>query len=328
MNRLSRDELREALTGLTKMTTVHTDADSAVNFAFSMKAVHQAIWELDHANVVPGQMSCAKCKCSIQRAVLNAQTGETYAGETQPTPCPNGCGPMWPVTWEQEAREARDLCSDLFERLHKARQENYEQLLQDVRTHGPEAVNKVVPLRPVPEQVPYPQSTRLVVLPATGPHNPDSVELHALVSGLIDAVNEDLGPNGEGTDISAGMIGQFTTTFLREVAEDLRVGAEANQRLSQPPPALESTSELARRLIHELAAVITEAEHGQVLDDVALNTLQRVSAGRVASVATPSSLWSPSSRPLMSGLPGRPWNGGASWLTSTRPTCRPAFPRT
>lgn len=65
------------------------------------------------ANVVPGVMHCAKCKFRLVRTNLNARDGTTSAGDNVTEPCPNGCGPLWPVTWEQEARECRKLLEDM-----------------------------------------------------------------------------------------------------------------------------------------------------------------------------------------------------------------------
>jgi hypothetical protein len=54
---------------------------------------------------VPGVMCCAKCKFRLVRTNLYAANGTLGAGDNNTEPCPNGCGPLWPVTWEQEARE-------------------------------------------------------------------------------------------------------------------------------------------------------------------------------------------------------------------------------
>ncbi len=64
------------------------------------------IARLRQAQFVPGKMHCAKCKFTLNRVTLNARTGGVMATPgNEPEACPNGCGPLWPVTWEQEARE-------------------------------------------------------------------------------------------------------------------------------------------------------------------------------------------------------------------------------
>lgn len=65
--------------------------------------------------LVPGRMHCAKCKFSLTRVNLYFANGTTGPGGNETEPCPNGCGPLWPVTWEQEAREAWATSERIFE---------------------------------------------------------------------------------------------------------------------------------------------------------------------------------------------------------------------
>lgn len=71
-------------------------------------------------DVVPSVMHCARCKFRLQRVNLYVHVGTVGAGDNDTEPCPNGCGPLWPVTWEQEAREGYKLAEDLFERAKRA----------------------------------------------------------------------------------------------------------------------------------------------------------------------------------------------------------------
>ncbi|WP_202842071.1 hypothetical protein [Luteimonas saliphila] len=64
-------------------------------------------------NVVPGVMHCAKCKFRLVRTNLNMRDGTATAGDNTTEPCPNGCGPLWPVTWEQEARECWERLEEM-----------------------------------------------------------------------------------------------------------------------------------------------------------------------------------------------------------------------
>lgn len=72
-------------------------------------------------NIVPGVMHCAKCKFHLTRTVLYVGSGTTGPGDSSSEPCPNGCGPLWPVTWEQHAadgwRAAEDQQAEIKE-LH------------------------------------------------------------------------------------------------------------------------------------------------------------------------------------------------------------------
>lgn len=67
-------------------------------------------------DLVPGEMRCAKCSFQLTRKVLAVDVGEVFAGDSKTEPCPNGCGPLWPVTWEQYAKQAWDACEVMTER--------------------------------------------------------------------------------------------------------------------------------------------------------------------------------------------------------------------
>lgn len=72
------------------------------------------------SNLVPGQMHCARCKFQLTRTILYLGNGAVGAGDSKTERCPNGCGPLWPVTWEQAARDAWATCETLFERAKAA----------------------------------------------------------------------------------------------------------------------------------------------------------------------------------------------------------------
>lgn len=64
--------------------------------------------ELSAANeklIVPGVLRCAKCSFQLAKTNLYMASGTTGPGDNKTEPCPNGCGPLWPVTWEQWSRE-------------------------------------------------------------------------------------------------------------------------------------------------------------------------------------------------------------------------------
>jgi hypothetical protein len=77
--------------------------------------------KLEAAKILaPGVMHCARCKFKLIRNTLNMGSGTVTAGDSKTEPCPNGCGPLWPVTWEQEARDAYQTAEDMFNRLQAA----------------------------------------------------------------------------------------------------------------------------------------------------------------------------------------------------------------
>ena len=82
----------------------------------------QAPAEVRRSDLVPGVMHCAKCKFQLNRVTLCVSDGNAYAGDNKTEPCPNGCGPLWPVTWEQEARNCWKTLEEMHERLQAAQQ--------------------------------------------------------------------------------------------------------------------------------------------------------------------------------------------------------------
>ncbi len=57
------------------------------------------------SDLVPGIVRCAKCAFQLHRTNLYLQSGTVGAADSKTEPCPNGCGPLCPVTWETWARE-------------------------------------------------------------------------------------------------------------------------------------------------------------------------------------------------------------------------------
>ncbi len=66
--------------------------------------------DMQRQDIVPGMMYCAKCKFCLTRRTLYVQSGNVGSGTNETEPCPNGCGPLWPMTWKM-------LCDDYEERL-------------------------------------------------------------------------------------------------------------------------------------------------------------------------------------------------------------------
>ncbi|MEW4985222.1 hypothetical protein [Stenotrophomonas geniculata] len=67
-------------------------------------AARQPVGE-PRTDLVPGVVRCAKCAFQLHRTTLYLQSGTVGSGDSKTEPCPNGCGPLWPVTWETWARE-------------------------------------------------------------------------------------------------------------------------------------------------------------------------------------------------------------------------------
>lgn len=85
-------------------------------------------------DLVPGVMRCAKCEFQLVRQVLAVNLGEVFAGHSKTEPCPNGCGPLWPVTWKQYAEQAMDAAETMADRAFAAEKE-VKQLRGELAQH-------------------------------------------------------------------------------------------------------------------------------------------------------------------------------------------------
>ncbi|RRV29638.1 hypothetical protein EGJ23_01495 [Pseudomonas sp. o96-267] len=79
---------------------------------------------------IPGQMHCAKCKFQLTKRVICMGSGTIGAGDNKTEPCPNGCGPLWPVTWKQADQENQEIIGRLCDEQRELRAQ-IEQLQQD-----------------------------------------------------------------------------------------------------------------------------------------------------------------------------------------------------
>lgn len=78
--------------------------------------------ELRSSVIAPGIMRCAGCGLVLTKNNLNMSAGTVTAGDSKSEPCPNGCGPLWPVTWKEQALEMRDDSEKWFLELQESRQ--------------------------------------------------------------------------------------------------------------------------------------------------------------------------------------------------------------
>ncbi|MFZ4167612.1 DUF551 domain-containing protein [Enterobacter ludwigii] len=85
------------------------------------EAAEKRIAELSSSVIAPGKMRCAGCGFVLTKNNINMNAGTITAGDSKTEPCPNGCGPLWPVTWKEQAIEMRDSSEQWFEELQEAR---------------------------------------------------------------------------------------------------------------------------------------------------------------------------------------------------------------
>jgi len=84
------------------------------------EVAEQRLAELETAAVVPGALRCAKCQFQLTKTIICMKSGTTGAGDNKTEPCPNGCGPLWPVTWKQWAKEMDEQAGRYFYELKAA----------------------------------------------------------------------------------------------------------------------------------------------------------------------------------------------------------------
>jgi hypothetical protein len=105
VERLTRDDL-------------HSKADIAQVLGWyrrEIEALRVQVAEANRKLLAPGEMYCAKCNYAEIRTSLYIRNGTTGPGNSTTGSCPNGCGPLWPVTWEKSARDSWARCEAIFE---------------------------------------------------------------------------------------------------------------------------------------------------------------------------------------------------------------------
>lgn len=99
-------------------------------YVSTIQNLQARIAELESKVLLPGVMRCAKCDFRLIRHNVYAASGTITAGDSNTEPCPNGCGPLWPVTEREERVFLSDMCdkyaaqnADLERQLSEARVE-------------------------------------------------------------------------------------------------------------------------------------------------------------------------------------------------------------
>lgn len=103
--------------------------------ASGLDAVRAERDALRTAAIVPGVMHCAKCNFQLVRVSLNVAIDTVIAGDNRTEPCPNRCGPLWPMTWDQRARELEEISGGYLERL-AAKEQECERLREAIEEAG------------------------------------------------------------------------------------------------------------------------------------------------------------------------------------------------
>lgn len=67
---------------------------------------------------VPGVMACSKCKFQVSSVPVCVHRA---VGDTSIAPCPNGCGELHPVTWQEYAEQNGVAAERFFNELQEAK---------------------------------------------------------------------------------------------------------------------------------------------------------------------------------------------------------------
>lgn len=94
--------------------------------------------EANKDGYVPGTWRCPKCNFRLLQSNLNASDGTVTARDTPGDKCPNCDGPLWRVTWKDEAEENITIAENQIERAVKA-----ERKLDRARTALKSAINHI-----------------------------------------------------------------------------------------------------------------------------------------------------------------------------------------
>lgn len=84
-----------------------------------LEALHQRITELESSGVAPGILRCTECSFVLTKNIISVTADTITTVESEPEPCPNGCGQLQPVTWKALAIQlmftTKQGLSDLLE---------------------------------------------------------------------------------------------------------------------------------------------------------------------------------------------------------------------
>jgi hypothetical protein len=119
--RISEQQL-QALDDADEYSLRHHSSDVSL-LVESYRAALLEIATLRSGQFIPGVMHCAKCNFQLTKRVLCIGSGTIGAGDNKTEPCPNGCGPLWPVTWKQADDENQEIIGRLCDENRELRAE-------------------------------------------------------------------------------------------------------------------------------------------------------------------------------------------------------------
>lgn len=117
-------------------------------------------------DLAPGQMRCPRCNFRLIRSALNTKTGAISDGSSQSEPCPNGCGPLWPVTWREEAQDLAHVAHTANERTSAAKRKVQVLRKALIALVGADTPEDLKQLEATIRMLPVPDSDRAITINA------------------------------------------------------------------------------------------------------------------------------------------------------------------
>jgi len=101
------------------------EADKAENRAKAKVAAERKA-NLEMQLYVPGAFRCAKCDFQQTSLSADACTGIVHPNRSASGPCPNCNVPMWPITWEEDAKNAWHYLNEEMKRTRQLEQQLHD----------------------------------------------------------------------------------------------------------------------------------------------------------------------------------------------------------
>lgn len=106
------------------------------------------IAELESSGIAPGILRCSECSFVETKNIISVTADTITTGNSDPGPCPNGCGPLQTVTWKALAIQlmftTKQGASDLLEaKKHIAELEREQEHLRPVGVMSEKAFHRL-----------------------------------------------------------------------------------------------------------------------------------------------------------------------------------------
>lgn len=114
--------------------SLYVKADNVLALVEALEKAQQRIAETESSGIASGILRCTECSFVQTKNIISVTADTITTGNSEPEPCPNGCGRLQPVIWKALAIQlmftTKQGVSDLLEAKKRiAEQEEAEQKL-------------------------------------------------------------------------------------------------------------------------------------------------------------------------------------------------------